>query len=117
MVTSDGWKRLHSMEGFCYQRADLDLEYLTFLLGPESAQRSQWGMMMVEHRFQTLQQLLTALGITFTLPTLEGEQPLQSAVPDWLLRWQRPSPFVEAPVWHQLYTGENNYLKFLREHQ
>lgn len=114
VIPSYGWKRMHGKEASLRRHSMMAFDDPAFLLGNKPEQRSEWGMMMVRERYMPLPQMLALLGIDFTMPTVEGEEPLQSSVPDSLFSGRHPSPFNKAPVWHSLYTGENSYREVLR---
>ncbi|MDP3506559.1 MAG: ATP-binding protein [Candidatus Melainabacteria bacterium] len=114
VIPSYGWKRIFSKEASLRRHSMMEFDNPAFLLGSEAEQRSEWGMMLVRERYMPLPQLLAILGIDFALPTAEGDQPLQSALPASLVSRHVPKPFPKAPVWHTLYTGENSYREVLR---
>lgn len=118
VIPSYGWKRMLGKDASLRRHSMMAFDDPAFLLGNKPEQRSEWGMMLARDRYMPLPQLLAILGIDFTLPAVEGEEPLQSSVqatvPDSLVSRHVQSPFTKTPVWHTLYTGENSYREILR---
>ena len=106
------WKRLYQKEAILHRRSMMEFDNPAYLLG--DGERSEWGLMLARDRYMPLPQLLAILGIEFTPPVVEGDEPVQSKVPDSVFSGRLPKPFAKAPVWHTLYTGEKSYREVLR---
>lgn len=122
VASTGGWKSLFRRDGTTARRQSMmpffAPEFVlgydpAFLLG-DKVEQSEWGMMMVRERYMPLAEVLAILGIDFSLPAVEAEDSVQSALPDSRLSRRVPKPFVKEPVWHTLYTGENSYREVLR---
>lgn len=118
LVTYSGsLMRLCSKEPAWRSRAESYFEHPAFLLGGEPEQRSEWAMLMTHGHSLPLSQQLEILGIDFTVPAIDGEQPVAQSISHGICSVERRrvrSPFAKAPVWHKLYTGEKSYRDVLR---
>ncbi len=114
LVTYSGsLMRLCNKEPAWRSRSDSYFEHPAFLLGTEPEQRSEWGMLMTPGHSLPLSQQLALLGIDFTLPAIDGEQPVAQSI-SRVEHYRVRSPFAKTPVWHKLYTGEKSYREILR---
>lgn len=113
---SGSWRRLFTTEESARRHSMIEFDNPAFLLGSKPEERSEWGLMVARERYLPLPQLLAILGLSCTLPAIDGEGPEVSRSQRLAeLEYLRGrSPFAKAPVWHQLYTGEKSYREFLR---
>ncbi|MFA6211549.1 MAG: ATP-binding protein [Candidatus Obscuribacterales bacterium] len=113
VVTSSGWERLFGRESHLLPSYSMP-EFVNYALAVECDQRSMFARLLKIDGITSVKELMEIVGIAFKLPTMAAEdaerqpsQPLQRST-------RVRSPFAKAPVWHAVYTGENNYRDVLR---